>query len=48
MRRRGFPLLHCDPFDRLLVAQAMAEDLTLVAADERIAAYDVPVIDARV
>ena len=41
------PMHHRDPFDRLLIAQARAEKLTIVTADRRIAAYDVPVIDAR-
>jgi len=41
----GLPLHHRDPFDRLLVAQARAEGLTLVTADERIAAYDVATLD---
>jgi len=40
------PLHHRDPFDRLLIAQARSENLTMVTADRRIAAYDVPVIDA--
>lgn len=40
------PLHHRDPFDRLLVAQARAEQLTLVTADRRLAQYDVPVLDA--
>lgn len=34
------PLHHRDPFDRLLVAQAMAEGMTLVTADGRLGAYD--------
>lgn len=38
------PLLHRDPFDRLLVAQALVEGLTLVTADEQVQAYDVPVL----
>lgn len=38
------PRHHGDPFDRLLVAQARAEGLTLVTADGRIAAYDVATI----
>ena len=37
---------HRDPFDRLLVAQARSEQLAIVTSDRRIAAYDVPVIDA--
>jgi PIN domain nuclease of toxin-antitoxin system len=40
------PLHHRDPFDRLLVAQARSEGLTLLTADARIADYDVAVIDA--
>lgn len=41
------PALHRDPFDRLLVAQAMAEGLTLVSADPQVLAYDVAALDAR-
>lgn len=41
------PLHHRDPFDRLLIAQAQTEQLTLVSADPRIGAYDVPWLDAR-
>jgi len=40
------PTHHRDPFDRLLIAQARSERLTIVTADRRIAAYDVPLIDA--
>ncbi len=39
--------LHRDPFDRLLVAQAQIEGMTIVSADERIAKYNVLVHDAR-
>ncbi len=35
------PFHHRDPFDRLLVAQAQCDDLTLVTADRRLLAYDV-------
>jgi PIN domain nuclease of toxin-antitoxin system len=38
------PLLHRDPFDRMLVAQARCEDLTLVTRDEDIQKYDVPLL----
>lgn len=37
------PLVHRDPFDRLLVAQAMMEGLTLMTADEQIARYPGPI-----
>ena len=33
------PSLHGDPFDRILVAQAMAEGMILVTADKMVAAY---------
>ncbi len=38
------PLLHKDPFDRLLVAQARVDSLTLVTRDEFIPKYGVPVL----
>lgn len=41
------PVHHRDPFDRLLIAQARSEGLTLVTADTRFAAYDVDLIDAQ-
>jgi PIN domain nuclease of toxin-antitoxin system len=36
----ALPLLHRDPFDRLLVAQARVERLTLVTADPQLLQYD--------
>ena len=39
LRVATLPALHKDPFDRLLVAQAQAEDLTLLTADTKIAGY---------
>lgn len=38
------PLIHRDPFDRMLVAQAQVERLAIVTNDPRIAAYDVEVV----
>ncbi len=35
------PDRHRDPFDRLIVAQARLEGMTIVSADTKIAAYDV-------
>jgi PIN domain nuclease of toxin-antitoxin system len=35
------PFIHRDPFDRLLVATAIAEQMTIITADENIARYDV-------
>lgn len=40
------PPHHRDPFDRMLVAQARVEGLTLVTADSRLYEYDVPVLKA--
>lgn len=40
------PALHRDPFDRLLIAQAQQEDLTILTADQNIMAYDVRSIAA--
>ena len=38
------PDLHKDPFDRLLIAQAKAEGMTLLTCDTLIAAYPGPVL----
>jgi len=40
------PPHHRDPFDRILVAQAATEGLTLVSRDESIALYDVDILKA--
>jgi PIN domain nuclease of toxin-antitoxin system len=40
----ALPLLHADPFDRLLIAQALAEPLRLVTHDQAIARYGEPII----
>lgn len=40
------PLLHKDPFDRMLVAQAASEGLTIVTRDPAFDDYDVRVIAA--
>ena len=33
------PLIHKDPFDRLIIAQALANDLTLITDDQYIKSY---------
>ena len=43
-RVASLPDHHRDPFDRLLVAQAQVERLSLVTADRQLAAYDVPIV----
>jgi PIN domain nuclease of toxin-antitoxin system len=40
------PPHHGDPFDRMLVAQAMVERLSIVTRDQDIPRYPVPVIAA--
>ncbi|NES16631.1 MULTISPECIES: type II toxin-antitoxin system VapC family toxin [Micromonospora] len=40
------PPIHRDPFDRMLVAQARHERLTLVTRDGHIQKYDVPILVA--
>jgi PIN domain nuclease of toxin-antitoxin system len=39
----GLPALHKDPFDRILVAQATVEGMTLLTADPVVAQYRGPV-----
>ena len=41
---RKLPLHYRDPFDRMLVAQALVEGLTLVTSDRMLAQYSVPVL----
>ena len=36
------PFIHRDPFDRLLIASALAEEMTLITDDNNIARYNVP------
>ena len=38
------PLIHRDPFDRMLIAQAKCEDLTFVTVDRECQSYDVPLL----
>lgn len=42
----SLPDHHDDPFDRLLIAQARAEGLTIVTADDSFDDYDVRLLDA--
>lgn len=45
-RAASLPPHHRDPFDRMLIAQAQAEVLTLATADRSLEPYDVTTIDA--
>ena len=40
----SLPMIHRDPFDRLLIATALDEQMSLISADKNIAQYDVPLI----
>ncbi len=42
----GFPLIHRDPFDRVLVAQALQHGLTIATVDPDVMAYPVPILPA--
>jgi len=43
---RLLPHIHRDPFDRMLVAQARVEGLTLITRDPLVTRYDVPLLAA--
>lgn len=40
------PYYHKDPFDRILIAQALVENLTLITSDQKIWKYKIPLIKA--
>ena len=39
----SLPLIHKDPFDRILIAQAQVEGITLLTADPKVAEYSGPI-----
>lgn len=41
LRLQKLPLVHQDPFDRILVAQAQFEKMTLITVDPKIKQYDI-------
>lgn len=45
LRVPTLPPIHADPFDRILVAQAMAEGFALLSNDAKLKAYGGPVWD---
>ena len=45
-RVQQLPFHHRDPFDRMIIAQAMEEGLTIVTRDRSFAAYNVSVLPA--
>jgi len=38
------PMIHKDPFDRILIAQSISEGMSLLTTDEIIAEYPAPII----
>ncbi len=44
-RLANLPKLHRDPFDRMLICQSLAHDLTLMTVDEAILAYQIPTFE---
>jgi PIN domain nuclease of toxin-antitoxin system len=44
VRLAGLPRVHGDPFDRMLVAQALHHGLTLVTGDRALRRYPVPTL----
>lgn len=40
------PLIHRDPFDRLLIAQSIVEGIPLITADKQIQQYNFPYVKA--
>lgn len=40
-KMRELPLHHRDPFDRMLIAQAAVEDLTMATVNQRMSRYDI-------
>ena len=47
LRVAELPPLHRDPFDRLLVAQAQTESMTILTADPQVWQYEVSTVRAR-
>jgi PIN domain nuclease of toxin-antitoxin system len=41
---QNLPLIHRDPFDRLLISQSMVESIPLLSADKQISAYSIECI----
>jgi PIN domain nuclease of toxin-antitoxin system len=44
LRTGELPPPHRDPFDRLLMAQAQLEDVSILTADRQLAKYDVDIV----
>ncbi|WP_008316394.1 type II toxin-antitoxin system VapC family toxin [Leptolyngbya sp. PCC 6406] len=42
----ALPMLHKDPFDRMLITQALADGLTVISGDAKFELYEVPLLAA--
>ena len=42
---RNLPEYHKDPFDRMLISQAIDNDLTIITSDTKFSNYDVKILD---
>jgi len=45
-KTKDLPLIHRDPFDRLLIAQSIVEGIPLITSDKQIQQYDFPHVKA--
>jgi len=43
----SLPPLHRDPFDRILIAQALQHGLTMATVDDAVRAYPVPLLPTK-
>ncbi|MEP5613347.1 MAG: type II toxin-antitoxin system VapC family toxin [Cyclobacteriaceae bacterium] len=46
LQTQNLPLIHRDPFDRLLIAQSIVEEMPLITSDQHIHQYDFAFIKA--
>ena len=46
LKLNNLPLLHKDPFDRILIAQAQIENLTLITSDPKLWKYKIDLLKA--
>jgi PIN domain nuclease of toxin-antitoxin system len=46
LRAADLPYIHRDPFDRMMVAQALTRDMTLITRDTRLPEYGVATLKA--
>ena len=44
LRTESLPYHHSDPFDRILIAQALEENLTILSSDYKFPLYEAPII----